>query len=136
MSAAEDSPGAAAVLRYPDAARDATVDVLHGTEVADPYRWMEQDSPALAEWVRAENAVAEPYLAAIPSREAIKKRLAALWDYEQYGYIWLDDKSRVPVKRGGRYFYVEKSGSQNQGVLYWASALDAPPKVLVDPRHA
>ncbi len=39
----------------------------------------------------------------------------------------------MPVKKGGRYFYVEKSGSQNQGILYWAPSLDAAPKVLVDP---
>jgi prolyl oligopeptidase len=133
MSAADDAAAAAVALRYPAAARGETVDTLHGTAVPDPYRWMEKDSPELSAWVSAENAVAEPYLNAIPAREAIKSRLTALWDYEQYGYSWLDDKARVPVKKGGRYFYVEKSGSQNQGVLYWASALDAPPKVLVDP---
>jgi prolyl oligopeptidase len=130
MSSA-DEPGA--VLRYPFAERGATVDVLHGTEVADPYRWMESASTTLTAWVTAQNGIAEPYLNAIPAREALKKRLTELWNYEQYGYSWLDDKSRMPVKKGGRYFYVEKSGSQNQGVLYWASALDAERKVLVNP---
>ena len=77
--------------------------------------------------------MSEPYLNAIPAREALKKRLTELWNYEQYGYNWLDDKSRMPVRKGGRYFYVEKAGSQNQGILYWAAALDAPPQVLVDP---
>jgi prolyl oligopeptidase len=133
MSTADDATGAAGVPGYPAAERGATVDVLHGTEVADPYRWMEKDSPELAAWVKAENAIAEPYLAAIPARESLKKRLTELWNYEQYGYSWLDDKSRMPVKKGGRYFYVEKSGSQNQGILYWAPSLDAAPKVLVDP---
>ncbi len=132
MSAADDASGAAGVLRYPAAERGTTVDVLHGTEVADPYRWMERDSPALAAWVAAENAVAEPYLDAIPARGALRKRLAELWNYEQYGYSWLDDKSRVPVKKGGRYFYVEKSGTQNQGILYWTPSLDAEPRVLID----
>jgi prolyl oligopeptidase len=133
MSAADDSTGAAGVLRYPAAARSPVVDVLHGVEIADPYRWMEKDSAELSAWVGAENALAEPFLAAIPARESLKKRLTELWDYEQYGYNWLGDKSRVPVKKGGRYFYVEKSGSQNQGILYWAASLDAAPKVLVDP---
>ena len=133
MSAADDTSGAAGALRYPAAARGATVDVLHGVEVADPYRWMEKDSAELSAWVAAENAIAEPYLGAIPAREAIKRRLTELWNYEQYGYSWLDDKARVPVKKGGRYFYVEKSGSQNQGILYWTASLDAAPKVLVDP---
>ena len=77
--------------------------------------------------------MSQPYLDAIPAREAIRARLTELWDYEQYGYSWLDEKARVPVKRGGRYFYVEKSGKQNQGVLYWAPTADATPHPLVDP---
>ncbi len=133
MSAADDSTGAAAVLHYPGAARGPVVESQHGTEVADPYRWMETTSPEVAAWVTAENAVSQPYLESIPARAAIQKRLTELWNYEQYGYSWLDDKSRMPIKRGGRYFYVENRGSQNQGVLYWASALDAKPAVLVDP---
>ncbi len=133
MSAADDSTGAAAVLHYPGAARGPVVESQHGTEVADPYRWMETTSPEVAAWVTAENAVSQPYLESIPARAAIQKRLTELWNYEQYGYSWLDDKSRMPIKRGGRYFYVENRGSQNQGVLYWATALDAKPAVLVDP---
>ena len=109
------------------------MDTLHGTDIADPYRWMETASPGIETWVAAQNELSQPYLDAIPAREALRTRLTALWDYEQYGYSWLDEKSRMPVKKGGRYFYVEKKGSQNQGVLYWAAALDAAPKVLVDP---
>ena len=129
MSAVHD-PSA---LQYPAAARGLVVDEHHGTKVADPYRWMETPGPDVAAWVAAENELSQPYLDAIPAREAIRARLTELWDYEQYGYSWLDEKSRVPVKRGGRYFYVEKSGKQNQGVLYWAPAVDATPRVLVDP---
>jgi prolyl oligopeptidase len=120
-------------LRYPPAARGAVADAYHGTTVADPYRWMETPSDALGGWVAAQNALAQPYLEAIPQRAAIQERLTALWDYEQYGYAWLDDKSRMPVKKGGRYFFVEKTGRQNQGVLYWAESLTAEPRVLVDP---
>jgi prolyl oligopeptidase len=129
MSAAHD-PSA---LQYPAAVRGQVIDEYHGTKVADPYRWMETPGPDVAAWVAAENELSQPYLDAIPAREAIRARLSELWDYEQYGYSWLDEKSRVPVKRGGRYFYVEKSGKQNHGVLYWAPAADAAPRVLVDP---
>ncbi len=131
MSANGDStaPGP----RYPATARGAVTDVYHGATVADPYRWMETPSEDLTRWVAAQNELAQPYLDAIPAREAIRKRLTELWDYEQYGYAWLDEKSRMPVKKGSRYFFVEKSGKQNQGVLYWAESLAAPPRVLVDP---
>ncbi|MGH8250269.1 MAG: prolyl oligopeptidase family serine peptidase [Steroidobacteraceae bacterium] len=133
MSAADDSTAAARVLHYPASERGTTVDTYHGIEVADPYRWMETESTGLAGWVTAQNGLSQPYLDAIPAREPIRKRLTELWDYEQYGYSWMDEKSRMPVKRGGRYFFVEKSGTQNQGVLYWTTALDAKPRVLVDP---
>jgi prolyl oligopeptidase len=132
MSQADDS-AASTVLKYPATDRGAVVDTLHGIEVSDPYRWMETASPTVAKWVAAQNELSQPYLDAIPAREALRTRLTALWDYEQYGYSWLDEKSRMPVKKGGRYFYVEKKGSQNQGVLYWAASLDAAPKVLIDP---
>ncbi len=132
MSRADDSPGSA-TLRYPATERGAVVDTWHGTEVADPYRWMESASPDIGKWVAAQNELSQPYLDAIPAREAIRERLTALWDYEQYGYSWLDDKSRMPVKRGGRTFFVEKSGKQNQGVLYWTGPDGGTPRVLVDP---
>lgn len=124
---------AAGSLRYPAADRGPAVDVYHGTNVADPYRWMEAPGPVVSAWIEAQNALSEPWLGGIPAREQIRARLTELWDYDQYGYAWLDEKSRVPIRRGGRYFFVEKNGRQNQGVLYWTPELDAAPRVLVDP---
>jgi prolyl oligopeptidase len=132
VSAADHSSDSSSVLHYPATTRGSIVDRYHGTEVPDPYRWMEAPSADLSAWIAAQNELAQPYLDSIPARETFRKRLTELWDYEQYGYTWLDDKSRMPVKKGGRYFFVEKSGKQNQGVLYWAPSLDAEPRVLVD----
>ncbi len=119
---------------YPDSRRTGDVDDHHGTRVADPYRWMEAtDSPPVRDWVQAQNALSQPYLEAIPARERIRARLAGLWAYEQYGYAWMRTKGRVPVRRGARYFFVEKRGAENLGVLYWTPALDAAPRALLDP---
>lgn len=119
---------------YPESRRAGDLDDYHGTSIADPYRWMEAlDSPAVRDWVKAQNALSQPSLEAIPARERIRSRLAELWAYEQYGYSWMGPKSRVPVRRGDRYFFVEKKGNENLGILYWAPALDAPPQVLIDP---
>ncbi len=110
---------------YPLAARGAQVDSYHGTKVEDPYRWLERvDDPQTRQWVRSENALAQPYLEAIPAREAIKQRLTQLWNYERYD---------IPVQRGGRYFYRRNDGLQNQSVLYVADSLQAQPRVLLDP---
>jgi len=120
------------VLRYPAAPRGEMVDAIHGVAVADPYRWMETPSPERSAWINAENALSGPWLAAIPAREAIRRRLADLWSYDQYGFSWLDEKARVPIRKGGRYFFVEKTGNRNQGVLYFSDTLDAPPRALID----
>lgn len=114
-------------IDYPQTRRVEQVDVYHGTKVADPYRWLEDDvrkSKDVADWVAAENKVTFAYLEAIPERERIRRRLTELWDYARYS---------APLKRGGRYFYFKNDGLQNQSVLYTMESLKAKPRVLIDP---
>jgi len=122
-SSAEDQKA----LTYPNTKRVTQVDDFHGTPVEDPYRWLEDDvrkSKEVAEWVEAENKVTDTYLSAIPQREAIKKLLTGLWNYERYS---------APFKVGGKYFFYKNNGLQNQSVLYVADSLDGEPRVLMDP---
>ena len=122
-AAAAQSPSPA--LQYPPAPKGTQVDVYHGVSIADPYRWLEDmDSPQTAAWVKAENALTFGYLATIPERAAIRSRLEALWNYAKLG---------TPVKAGGRYFYSENTGLQNQSVLYVQDGAGAKPRVLIDP---
>ncbi|MGD8359890.1 MAG: prolyl oligopeptidase family serine peptidase [Gemmatimonadota bacterium] len=110
---------------YPEARRVEQTDDYFGTEVADPYRWMEDlESPEVAAWVEAENAIAVPFLDGIPGRRGIKDRLTALWNYERYG---------VPWKEGGLYFFTRNDGLQDQDVVYVAENLDSEPRILLDP---
>ena len=112
-------------LAYPATAKQDTVDDYHGTKVADPYRWLEDDNAAETKaWVAAQNKVTFHYLDQIPERARLKERLTKLWNFERYG---------IPFKQGGRYFYSKNDGLQNQSVLYVADSLDAPPRVLLDP---
>jgi len=114
-------------MTYPKSKKIDHVDELHGVKVPDPYRWLEDDvreSKDVAAWVEAENKLTFAYLEAIPQREAIKKRLTELWNYEKYS---------VPFKEGGRYLYFKNDGLQNQSVLYKQESLDAEPSVLIDP---
>jgi prolyl oligopeptidase len=122
-SAAPDSPSAK--LAYPVTAKTNTVDDYHGTKVADPYRWLEDDNaPATKSWVEAENQVTFGYLEKIPERAPIKDRLTQVWNYERFG---------VPFKEGGRYFLTRNNGLQNQSVLYSTTAVDSEPALLLDP---
>jgi prolyl oligopeptidase len=112
-------------LHYPPAERGTAVDDYHGTQVADPYRWMEDlDSPQTRAWVGAEGQLTDAYLAAIPEREPLRKRIAALSDYEKFG---------VPFHEGGRYFYTHNSGTQDQSVLYTTRRLGDEATVALDP---
>jgi prolyl oligopeptidase len=112
-------------MKYPVTATTNQVDIYHGVTVADPYRWLEDDnSPETKAWVQTQNSVTFGWLAQIPERATIKKRLTQLWNYERYG---------VPHKKGSRYFFTRNDGLQNQSVLYTQPALDAPPVVLLDP---
>jgi prolyl oligopeptidase len=110
---------------YPAAPTSNQVDDYHGTKVADPYRPLEDpDSAETRAWVAAENKLTFAYLEQIPARERIRARMKELLNYERFS---------VPEKKGKRYFYSHNSGLQNQSVLYWLPALDAEPKVLLDP---
>ncbi len=117
--------GAGAPLRYPESRRSDQTDDYHGTLITDPYRWLEDvGSPETKDWVSRQNAVTFGYLASLPEREPLRKRLSEIWNYPKYG---------VPFKEGGRYFYRENSGLQNQSVLYMRRKLDEPPRTVLDP---
>ena len=108
-------PAAAQDLTAPDYPETRTGDVVEehfGQQVADPYRWLENDvrtDKEVADWVARENAVTDAFLARLPGREVLKKRITQLTDYERFG---------LPTEKGGRYFYSRNDGLQNQSVLY------------------
>jgi prolyl oligopeptidase len=114
-----------APIGYPAAARGTQVDVYHGVSIADPYRWLEDtDSPETKAWVEAENKVTEAFLATIPERPAIKSKLTQLWNYARFS---------APFKEGGRYFFFQNTGLQNQSILYVQDGSKAKPRILLDP---
>ena len=71
-----------AEITYPKSRRCDHVDDYHGTQVAEPYRWLEDlNSPETADWIEAQNALTFSYLAGIPARAKIGARLTELWDF-------------------------------------------------------
>jgi prolyl oligopeptidase len=118
----------AASLDYPSAPRGDQTDTYHGIKVDDPYRWMEDiDSPATRAWVEQEAKLTSDYLATLPDRDEIARRLTEIWNYPRWS---------PPEKHGARWFYEHNDGLQNQSVLLTTNAPEAPESaahVVLDP---
>ena len=110
---------------YPETRTEDVVDDYHGTQVADPYRWLEDvDDDEVHAWIAAQNALTHGYLGQIDERDAIRARMTELWDYEKY---------TTPFKKGDRYFWHYNNGLQNQYVMYVADGPKDEGRVLLDP---
>ena len=112
--------------QLPQTRKDGTVDNYFGTEVPDPYRWLEDDrSEETAAWVEAQNKVTSHYLGKIPFRGKLLERLTEVANYEKVG---------APTRgRFGKWYFYKKNGLQNQSVLYEMDSPDGEPRVLLDP---
>ncbi|WP_394347370.1 prolyl oligopeptidase family serine peptidase [Pedobacter cryophilus] len=111
-------------LPYPKTAKGNVTDDYFGTIVPDPYRWLENDTSAETKaWVEEENKVTQNYLEQIPYREAIKKKLEVLWNYEKFS---------APFKEGNYTYFYKNDGLQNQSVLYRQTE-GSEPEVFLDP---
>ena len=112
--------------QLPQTRKDGTVDNYFGTEVPDPYRWLEDDrSEETAAWVEAQNKVTSHYLGKIPFRGKLLERLTEVANYEKVG---------APTRgRNGKWYFYKNNGLQNQSVLYEMDSPDGEPRVLLDP---
>ncbi|ATZ73099.1 S9 family peptidase [Idiomarina sp. X4] len=112
-------------MQYPETRKGDVVDTYFGTEVADPYRWLEDDRSEETEaWVKAQNEVTFSHLEKIPFREKIEERLTELWNYE---------KVSAPRFEGDYIYFYKNDGLQNQYVVYRKKSEDAEAEVFLDP---
>jgi prolyl oligopeptidase len=110
---------------YPQTAAYDIKDLLHGQEIADPYRWLEDgESDETLRWTAEQNAFTQAHLSAVPGRDRIQRRLEELLSI---GVL------SVPTPVRGRYFYLRREGHQNQPVLYWRDGVEGVDRVAVDP---
>ena len=115
----------ASIKPYPTTKKDNTVDTLFGIAVADPYRWLEDDtSKETNDWVNAQNDVTFDYLNHIPFRDSVRKRLGEVFSYERLS---------APFKEGDFYYFYKNDGLQNHSVLYRKKGENGTPEVFLDP---
>ncbi len=97
-------------MAYPETKKGEVTDTYFGTNIADPYRWLEDDrSEETGAWVLAQNKITFNYLSQIPFRNQIKERMEKLWNYE---------RTSAPFIEGDYTYYFRNNGLQNQSVLY------------------
>ena len=112
-------------MQYPKTRQGDVVDRYGTASIADPYRWLEDlDSPEVAAWVAAQNAVTFAHLETLPHRERLKQRLTELWDYP---------RTTLPVVENGRLFYARNTGLQRQSPVYVRTGVFDPPSLVIDP---
>ncbi len=110
---------------WPATKKDAIVETVYGKQVADPYRWLEDDkNPDVQAWMSAQDAYARGELAKAPGRDALSARLKELFYY---------DSISAPSHRKGRYFYVRKHADKEKSIVYWKQGEKGEEKVLFDP---
>ena len=109
----------------PTTRADNIKELIHGVEITDPYRWLEdQQSPETRAWIDKQNAYTRVLLDSWPNRAALKRRLTELMKVEAVG---------VPVERDGAYFFKRRAADQDQGILYRKVGQEGKDEVLVDP---
>jgi prolyl oligopeptidase len=110
---------------YPASKRDDVVEQIHGAQVRDPYRWLEDPSkPDVQAWMKAEDGYARAHLAKLPNRDALAARFAEVFYF---------DAVSPPAHRRDRFFFTRKHKDQEKAVVYWKQGEAGAEKVLLDP---
>ncbi len=109
----------------PDTRTEPLVETLHGVDVSDPYRWLEdQDAPETRAWIDQQNAYTDSVLRPLPGRDALESVAERVLQVDAIG---------LPTARGGRYFYSKRRADQDLSVVYVRDGLEAEDRVLIDP---
>ena len=113
------------VSEQPPTAAQDIVDVVHGVEVPDPYRWLEdQDAPETRAWIDAQNAYTDSLLVQLPGRDQLRAAVTRVLQRDFIG---------TPTERGGRYFFSKRRADQELSVVYVREGVSGPDRVLIDP---
>jgi prolyl oligopeptidase len=107
----------------PATERDPVSETLHGEEIVDPYRWLEGDGDAVADWTDRQNEYTDAHLET-ETREALRPEIEALAEVREFMPV---------VARGGRYFQRVEGAEDDHPVLYVRDSLDDERRALVDP---
>lgn len=114
-------------LQYPKTKKVDIVENYHGTMVADPYRWLEDEkNQDTKQWIQEQNKLTFSYLEKIPFRDKLRKYYEEIWNYERMG---------TPSERQDKLYYFKNTGLQNQSVFYQKDIKSGTERVFLDPNQ-
>ena len=109
----------------PETKVEEVTDDLHGVEIVDPYRWLEdQESEETRAWIDEQNVYTDSIMAQLPGRAALREKFSELMRVDEIG---------APIERGGRYFYGKRSADQDLYVYYVREGPKGEERILLDP---
>ncbi|MFB6119009.1 prolyl oligopeptidase family protein [Halosegnis sp.] len=109
----------------PETPREPVTETRHGTEVVDPYQWLEADDDRVADWIDAQNEYADSVLAT-PTRDALRPAFERASRIAEHGSV---------TAAGGRYFRTIEAPDEDHAVLYVESSPGGERRVLVNPNE-
>src|SRR5438874_2174303 len=113
------------IHQQPSTVIEPVIDVVHGVEIPDPYRWLEdQDTPRTREWIEEQTTYTRAYFDAIPNRDRIRNRIAELLSTES---------ASLPWTVSDQYFFEKRLAGREQACILMRDGLFGPQKILVDP---
>lgn len=111
--------------KFPATRKDNVRDTLHGVEIIDPYRWLEdQEGQETRDWIDAQNEYTHSFIDVLPGREELNQRITELMKI---------DRISMPRERNGRYFLSKRAADQDLFVIYMREGLDGEDEALIDP---
>ena len=125
LSCSNDKVKNTSLLDYPSTKTMPYVETIHGTEISDPYRWLEDFTSEDAKaWVTKQNAFTKNFITESEIKTAIREDLSK---------IWVSDSISTPFKRKDKTFYYFNNGNWQQSKLMMKACDDCDEEVLIDP---
>jgi prolyl oligopeptidase len=103
---------------------EPVTEVLHGLEITDPYRWLEdQDSPSTRRWIKEQTDYTRAYFDSLPGRDVVRQRVSELLSIPSVTEPW---------NVGDRYFFLKRHRDREQPVIVMRNGMFGEETILVD----
>ena len=114
-------------LRYPESKKIDFTENLHGYEISDSYRWLEDfTSDESIDWIERQNNFTKQFIKKNKYKKGLENYLNEIWESESIS---------IPYKVKEKTFYYFNDGSFQQSKLMIKDCDSCDARVLIDPNQ-